>query len=102
MNKLLSAVVCLLMLGGCSVTAGHLLGKPKADTDKTAISGKVVEVCPTAGCWFRIKTDKGIVRIELKNAGFVATGIPIGTDVQAWGTTNTKTGDLEANGLSYQ
>ena len=90
------------MLGGCSVTAGHLLGKPKADTDKTAISGKVVEVCPTAGCWFRIKTDKGIVRIELKNAGFVATGIPVVTDVLARGTTNAKTGDLADYGLSYQ
>jgi len=100
-KHLLTACVALVMLGGCTITAGHLLGKPKSDT-QTAIKGTITEICPTAGCWLRIKSATGSTRIELKNAGFVASDLKVGTQIEVWGTQNSKTGNLDATGLSYK
>ena len=100
-KHLLTACVAFVMLGGCTITAGHLLGKPKTDT-QTAIKGTITEICPTAGCWLRIKSATGSTRIELKNAGFVATDLKVGMPIEVWGSQNSKTGNLDATGLSYK
>lgn len=60
------------------------LGKtPKEKT--VQVSGIMIEKCPVAGCWFMLKDDTGIVRVDTKAAGFVVSDLPLQTKVTVAG-----------------
>lgn len=67
------------------------------------VRGKMIEKCPTAGCWFRIHDDTGVVKVDTKSAGFVVTELPLGTELTVAGKIGHD-GDetiIEATGLRY-
>ena len=64
------------------------------------VSGIMVEKCPVAGCWFMLKDDTGIVRVDTKAAGFVVTDLPLQTEVTVAGTvTPGASPSFSASGL---
>ena len=68
-----------------------------------ALSGTLVEKCPTAGCWFYLKDNTGTVKVDLASAGFSIADLPLGTQVMATGTKQVEGSEtsLCATGLRY-
>ena len=112
---ILYAPTLLLMLGGCASPSTQIRGanpaqgqvvavsalKPSAG--KTVIAGRMIEKCPTAGCWFRLQDSTGVIKVDTKTAGFVVSDLPVGTQVTVLGTLKT-VGErhFEAVGLRAQ
>jgi len=108
--------VVLSLAAGCHKVSGTILGKaPKGqvrtilairagDTPpQVTISGVMVEKCPTAGCWLRVKDDTGLIKVDTKAAGFTVVNVPLETKVTVAGKIVME-GDeplLEATGLTY-
>ena len=67
------------------------------------LRGTLVEKCPVSGCWFRLKDDTGVVKVDLKSAGVTSTDIPVGTRLSVAGTRQVEGGEtsLCATGLRY-
>lgn len=66
----------------------------------------MIEKCPAAGCWFKLRDATGIVRVDTKNAGFVVTDVPVGTTLTVAGTPQVPAAKgteptLAATGLRY-
>ncbi|MGC4044212.1 MAG: hypothetical protein QM758_10475 [Armatimonas sp.] len=109
---LLAPIVCLLLLG-CGKPEPHVLGKElpaappisvatlKTATVPVSLAGTIVEKCPTAGCWFRLKDSTGIVKIQLANAGFTVTDVPQGSPVTVFGSYDKESGEVEATGVRW-
>jgi uncharacterized protein YdeI (BOF family) len=106
-----SGVGCLIAAGslalalGCGGPRSEVRGKAPAGTVSTAVvlrqaaarapvtvHGTMVEKCPVAGCWFILQDGTGRVRIDLKNAGFVVTDVPLGRAVTVSGTLRRASG----------
>jgi uncharacterized protein YdeI (BOF family) len=67
------------------------------------LRGTMVEKCSVAACWFRLKDDTGVVKVDLKAAGFTVTDVPTNATVVVTGIP-VKGGDeveLAATGLRY-
>ena len=109
------AVLLPLLIAGCSAQHATVLGKEpltqpttqvKSLTAGTAgivtVSGEMVEKCPIAGCWFRLRDKTGIVRVDTKQAGFVVSEVPLHTTMTVSGTVapGTEIG-LKATGVRY-
>lgn len=106
-------VLCAL---GCSRPHGTILGKvPKGnpasilairagDTPaNVTISGVMVEKCPVAGCWLKVRDTTGTIMVDTKSAGFVVVNVPLESNVTVAGKIVTE-GDevlIEASGLRY-
>ena len=106
----------LLLVSGCQKQQGTVLGKaPSGDVrsilavragdapPQVTLSGSMVEKCPVAGCWFRLRDDTGTIKIDTKTAGFVVTAVPLETKMTVAGKI-TDTGDeviIEASGIRY-
>ncbi|MBI5386995.1 MAG: hypothetical protein HZA90_20165 [Verrucomicrobia bacterium] len=108
--------VGLALLLGCHAKSGRVLGKEPQGEARTAalvqggespakvtLTGELVEKCPTAGCWFRLKDDTGIIKVDTKAAGFVVVNVPLGARVTvggkvAWDGEETI---VQATGLRY-
>lgn len=74
------------------------------DTPLTVtIEGTLVEKCPVAGCWFRIRDDTGVIKVDTKMAGFVVTEIPLQTRLTVGGKVALEGVEivLQATGLRY-
>jgi uncharacterized protein YdeI (BOF family) len=108
-------LICLLF-AGCSKPHGTVLGKAprgKAQTilavrDGTTppdvvLSGVMIEKCPTAGCWFRLRDSTGVLKVDTKNAGFVVVDVPLESAVVVAGKIVADGNDiqLEATGVRY-
>lgn len=81
-----------------------LLAVMAGDTaPNVTIRGKMIEKCPTAGCWFRLQDGDRQIKVDTKTAGFVVTDIPLETLVTVGGRVAQENGEtiLEATGLRY-
>lgn len=117
MNRFLAPILSLFVFAaGCHKPKDRVLGKPfetglrtvlavqAGDTPpKVALSGVLVEKCPVAGCWFRLRDDTGIIKVDTKNANFVVVDVPLQTKLTVSGKVATEGGEviLDASGLKY-
>jgi hypothetical protein len=108
-------LVALLLAAGCgvrqqnhlgaAVDAAHLAtvrGMDRASVPVT-LRGTMVEKCPVAACWFRLKDNTGVAKVDVKAADFTVTDVPLGATVTVTGKPVVK-GDepyLAATGLTY-
>ena len=63
----------------------------------------MVEKCPIAGCWLRVRDSTGIIKVDTKAAGFVVVSVPLDSNVTVMGKVTTD-GDevvVAATGLRY-
>jgi hypothetical protein len=114
--RLICLVTLLGLANGCHKVSGTLLGKnPKGELHsilairagdtppQVVISGMLIEKCPVAGCWFRVRDDTGIMKVDTKAAGFVVVNVPLESQVTVAGKIITE-GDevyLQASGVRY-
>lgn len=106
----------LALAAGCHKAAGTVLGKaPKGDVRHilairagdtprlVTISGVMIEKCPVAGCWLRVRDETGIIKVDTKDAGFVVVNVPLETKVTVSGKIVTEGDDvfIQASGLQY-
>ena len=112
MSRRVLPLLALLGLIGCATPGKRLLGSElaaspvvvaslKSATAPFSLSGTMVEKCPTAGCWLRLKDATGIVKVDLKAAGFTVTDVPKNAAIQVFGRYDKKTGEVEATGLRW-
>ena len=116
MKRALAVTVLLIgITAGCRQAPQVVLGKapaadpiiPVASISYTShrpqtIRGTMVEKCPIAGCWFRVKDASGIVKVDTRSAGFVVTDVPLNSEVVVTGVPHTG-GEttIAATGMSY-
>lgn len=109
-------VCCLSLAIGCQKPQGTVLGKAPAGDPRTILAvtagdtppqvtlrGVMVEKCPVAGCWFRLRDQTGIIKVDTKRAGFVVVNVPLEGTVTVAGKV-VADGDqiaVEATGLRY-
>lgn len=117
--------IVLLLLGllgvgpvgtGCGRPKGRVLGKAPQGPVRTilavqagdtplhvTIQGRLVEKCPTAGCWFRLADETSVMKVDTKAAGFVVTELPLETPVTVSGKViwQGEQATIEASGLRY-
>lgn len=110
-----SAVAALWLLTGCTPHPAVLGAAPAGEESPVAqatalplgsvvaVSGRLVEKCPVAGCWFTLQDDTGVVRVDTKGAGFTILEVPLGRRVKVAGRLASFGTDrqLLASGLSY-
>jgi len=111
-----SALFLLSLLAGCSKAGTTVLGQLPSGQPQTVIAARVyhdsspvvlqgvlIEKCPVAGCWFRLRDQSGVIKVDTKVAGFVVTSVPLETRLTVAGKITVQ-GDeptLEATGLRY-
>jgi uncharacterized protein YdeI (BOF family) len=108
-----AAVLLALLVLGCQKTGSRLLGseqvgaKPstiaalKTAKAPVALTGTMTDKCPTAACWFHLKDATGVIKVDVKNAGFTVTDIPNGAVLQVSGRYNKETNEVEAIGVRW-
>lgn len=116
MRLALVTFVGLLLVAGCGKPSGKVLGKaPKGKPDsvlsvkggttapQVVLSGAMIEKCPTAGCWFRLRDDTGVIKVDTKLAGFVVVNVPVNSKVTVGGKVIADGDDvqIEATGIQY-
>ena len=109
-------LACLSLATACHKSSATVLGKPPKGAPRTILSvragdtppqvtvgGVMIEKCPVAGCWFRLRDPTGTIKIDTKSAGFVVVDVPLQTQVTVAGKVVTEGSDvmLEATGLRY-
>ena len=63
----------------------------------------MIEKCPVAGCWFRLRDATGVILVDTKSAGFVVVNVPLESPMTVAGKAVAQ-GDavmLEATGVRY-
>jgi uncharacterized protein YdeI (BOF family) len=111
------SLAVLLLLGGCGRRQATELGLSPSSAPLTQIStlaanstepvtlqGHMTEKCPVAGCWFRLKDQSGIIKVDTKEAGFVVTDVPVNVPLTVSGATRREKGGelyLVATGIRY-
>lgn len=100
-------IVLLILWAGCArkeSVLGHFesgeaitVAKASAVESKKPIeiTGKVVEKCPVAGCWFYLEDATGRIKVDTKAAGFVVLEVPLGREVKV-------SGRLSRDGVNQQ
>jgi uncharacterized protein YdeI (BOF family) len=111
-----SALIGLLLLTACRKQpetilglapvgqAQTILGVKSGDTRlQVTISGEIIEKCPVAGCWFRLRDNTGVIKVDTKSAGFVVVKVPLKTHVTVAGRIGADGEEkiIEATGLRY-
>nr|WP_246385710.1 hypothetical protein [Armatimonas rosea] len=112
--KSLAALVLLgALVQGCQQAGSRLLGSKQAEakpstvaalktaTAPIALKGTMTDKCPTAACWFHLKDATGVVKVDVKAAGFTVTEIPNGAALQVSGRYNKETDEVEATGVRW-
>lgn len=109
-------VVSVLFASGCSKPRGTVLGKApegkpvsilsvRAGTTppKVVLEGMMIEKCPTAGCWFRLRDGTGVIKVDTRSAGFVVVNVPLETRLTVAGKLISDGDDvqIEATGIRY-
>ncbi len=109
-------VVSVLFASGCNKPRGTVLGnapegKPvsilsvRAGTTppKVVLEGMMIEKCPTAGCWFRLRDGTGVIKVDTRSAGFVVVDVPLETRLTVAGKLISDGDDvqIEATGIRY-
>lgn len=110
----------LLLAGGCAPREAQILGSALAqgapgsaapvaavrtarDGSPVVVSGRMVEKCPVAGCWFDVRDGSGAIRVDTKNAGFVVLDVPLNAPITVAGRIRSSGGEpqIEAAGVRY-
>ena len=68
-----------------------------------ALHGTMVEKCPVAFCWFRLRDKTGEIKVDLKGTDFTVADTPLNTEVIIYGKP-VKAQDsviLAATGMRY-
>jgi len=107
---------CFLLAAGCERQPGTVLGRAPQGRPQTilslktgdparevAIAGVMVEKCPVAGCWFRLRDSTGAIKVDTKSAGFVVVNVPLQSKLTVGGRIVAGSGEvaLEATGVRY-
>ncbi|HEY5914789.1 MAG TPA: hypothetical protein VJA21_29715 [Verrucomicrobiae bacterium] len=116
MRSLLVLLAGLVLVLGCRQQPGTTLGKAPAGQVRTilairagdtppqvTLTGTMVEKCPVAGCWFRLRDDTGTIKVDTKSAGFVVAEVPLETKMTVAGRIVESEGEviIEAIGVRY-
>jgi hypothetical protein len=109
-------LILLLLAGGCRKPDGKVLGKPPTGKGYSVIAvragdippqvmiqGVMIEKCPVAGCWFRLRDRTGTIKVDTKAGGFVVVDLPLEIQLTVAGKVVSDGKDivLEATGLRY-
>ena len=106
--------LCLL-LAGCGPGAQTTLGATpngslvpvsaivqSKSAQTVTLRGEMIEKCPVAGCWFKLRDQTGVVKVDTKAAGFVVTDVPLHTQMTVQGTfAPGEAAQVDATGLRY-
>jgi uncharacterized protein YdeI (BOF family) len=111
-----ASLICLLAAAGCHKPQGTVLGKSPDGELRTILSvragntppqvtvhGAMIERCPVAGCWFRLRDGTSIIKVDTKSARFVVVNVPLDTQMTVAGKVVAE-GDevmIEATGIRY-
>ncbi len=111
-----ASFLCLLTAAGCQKPQGTLLGKTPQGEPQTILAvkagntppqvvvrGVMIEKCPVAGCWFRLRDGTGVIKVDTKAAGFVVVNVPLESALTVAGNAVAE-GDevmIEATGVRY-
>jgi len=111
-----ASLICLLVAAGCHKPQGTVLGKTPAGEPRSILSvkagntppqvtvrGVMIEKCPVAGCWFRLRDSTGVIKVDTKSAGFVVVNVPVESQMTVAGQAVAE-GDevrMEATGIRY-
>ena len=70
---------------------------------KFTLEGVMIEKCPTAGCWFRLRDGTGVIKVDTKSAGFVVVNVPLEAKITVAGKAVADGQDvqIEATGIRY-
>ena len=104
-----------LTIAGCATAPKTTLGSIAESTPSIAVRdlpeaketvtlrGTMVEKCSVAACWFRLKDDTGVVKVDLAAAGFTVIDVPVNATVVVTGKPRKVGGEteLDATGLRY-
>jgi uncharacterized protein YdeI (BOF family) len=108
--------VCFLLAVACQKRHDAVLGKPpkgephsilsvQAGTTppQVTVSGTMIEKCPVAGCWFRLRDSTGVIKVDTKSAGFVVVNVPLESRVTVAGKVVAEGDDvvIEATGVRF-
>ena len=116
MRGALLLALFVFLLGGCHKPKGSVLGTPPDGEVRTVLAvqagetpsnvtlaGVMVEKCPVAGCWFRLRDRTSVIKVDTKSAGFVVVDVPLESTVTVSGKVVTE-GDevvIQATGVRY-
>ncbi|MBU6400409.1 MAG: hypothetical protein KGS61_08840 [Verrucomicrobia bacterium] len=108
--------LCLFLVTGCHHAPRNVLGKPprgpqysilsiKAGTTppQVCLRGVMIEKCPVAGCWFRLRDSTGVIKVDTKAAGFVVVNVPVQQTLTVAGKVALDGDDvvIQASGIRY-
>jgi len=67
------------------------------------VHGTMIEKCPEAGCWFVLRDESGVIKVDTKDAGFVVVDVPLQVSLTVAGQVDTNGAGriLKATGLRY-
>ena len=67
------------------------------------LNGTMIKKCPVAGCWFMLRDQTGIIKVDTKNAGFVVVDVPLNAQITIAGriASNGTERLIEATGVRY-
>jgi len=70
---------------------------------QVTVAGVLIEKCPVAGCWFRLRDSTGVIKVDTKPAGFVVVNVPLESKVTVAGKVVAEGDDviIEATGVRY-
>jgi uncharacterized protein YdeI (BOF family) len=116
MRKFVIACVLAAAAFGCSRSPSLVLGQPPdgpsrtvaslrtvMGTERIVVRGSMIEKCPVAGCWFRLRDETGVIKVDTRGAGFVVTKVPVHCNVVVSGKV-VADGDsllIQATGIRY-
>ena len=111
-----ASLIFLLVAVGCHKPQGTVLGKTPESEPRSILSvkagntppqvtvhGVMIEKCPVAGCWFRLRDGTGIIKVDTKSARFVVVNVPLESQMTVAGKAVAE-GDevmMEAAGIRY-
>src|SRR6478672_3326638 len=65
--------------GAARATIARIRRDPHAVSGKmVAVTGRMTDRCPTAGCWFYLNDGTGDLRVDAREGGFSVLGVPVG------------------------
>ena len=73
----------VLGAGGSVITTQEVARATGAK--QVVLRGEMIEKCPVAGCWFKLRDSSGVVRVDTKAAGFVVSDVPLHTRMTVQG-----------------
>ena len=109
-------VLLLLSVVSCRQQNATMFGRPAeqrvstvaavreaASSQNVTLSGVMIEKCPVAGCWFRLRDKTGIIKVDTKSGGFAVVNVPLAAKVIVSGKIVAAGAEitLDATGLRY-